>query len=267
MRMRRIGSRSSGVLATLLLAIPVNGTAQQDLEAIEVILDYSLVDNVLEGQAAAFLVALEEVLGVDVDFESATVERVVREEFAPDRMRTYIVEELQATSLPAELTEISGLLQDGAIGQVSDLVADYEPSESFEAFMRSLQTSPPREDRVDLLAELADAQQLAGLYLLLDETIREGAHRVASIITDGESPPYVELERSIEEEQLQRGRQFAVASYLHRFRPVDDSLVASATADYLTGPGQSYVERYSLALAEAIQLAALRVSGRLSSGG
>jgi hypothetical protein len=245
------------------LTLPVRTEAQEDLEAVEVILRYALVDDVLEGQRDAFLGALEQVLGPGVDLAATGVEQIVREEFDPMRLRGYVVEELRETSLPSELTEIAELIRSGAIGQVSDLVAGYEPPESFEAFLLALPASPPPEERLDLLARLADAQQAAGFYLLLDETVRAGAHRVAMLVTGGASPPYVALEPSVEAAQLQRGREFAVVSYLHRLRPVDDALVAAATADYRTEAGQAYVQKYSLALAEAIQLAALRVAGRL----
>ena len=119
------------------------------------------------------------------------------------------------------------------------------------------------EERVALMRGLADAQQVAGVYLLLDETTREGAHRVASALTDGRSPPYLAVEAAFAEEELERGLQFAIVSSLHRFRPVGDELVASATAEYRTSPGQRYVESYSLALASSIRLAALRVLDRL----
>jgi hypothetical protein len=217
---------------------------------------------VLEGQVDAFLTELQELLGAD-DVASGRVERIVREEFAPDRMRDRVAEELEARSLPAELEEAAALLRGGAIGRVSDLVARYDPPESFEAFVAALRTSPPSQERVQRLAEFADAQQAASLYLLLDETLRKGAHRVASVTTGGESPPYAELDPATVRERLERGRQFAVLSYLHRFRPVDAELLASATADYRTTRGRWFVETYSLALAESIQLAALRVAGRV----
>jgi hypothetical protein len=249
-------------VAALGLALPVDALAQQeDLEAIEVILGYSLVDDVLSEQADAFLGVLEQIAGGGV--ASPEIEQVVREEFDPTRLRGYVVEELRGTSLPSELTEIADLLRNGAIGQVSDLVVGYEPPESFQVFVITLETSPPPEERVEVLAQLADAQQASGFYLLLDETIREGAHRVLSVLTDGSSPPYAPLELSVEAEQLRRGRQFTIVSYLHRFGRVDDALVQAATMDYRTETGQRYVERYSLSLAEALQLAALRVAGRL----
>ena len=104
-------------------------------------------------------------------------------------------------------------------------------------------------------------QHAASFYLLLDERVREEAHRVAAIVTGGRSPQYRDLDPAVEREQLQRGRQFAVVSYLHRFGPVEDALVEAATADYGTPAGQRYVEAFSLAVAGSIQLAGLRVAG------
>mgnify|MGYP006278274311 FL=1 len=263
-RRRPPPSRALLLASLLLFALPAEGGAQEDSEAIQELLDYSLVENVLDGRADAFLTELRELLGPDVDFASGRVERIVREEFASDRIRGYVAEQLKVNSLPAELEEAAALLRGGAIGRVSDLVARYDPPESFEAFVAGLRNSPPAQERVQLLAEFTDAQQAASLYLLLDETVRRGAHRVASVMTGGGSPPYAELDPAAVRERLQRGRQLAVLSYLHRFRPVEAELLASATADYRTSRGRWFVEAYSLALAESIQLAGLRVAGRLS---
>ena len=254
--------RTFGFCAALLCAFPIEARAQDDLAAIEVILGYSLVEPVLEGQAESFLLALSPLIGTE--HETTGIERVVREEFAADRIRTYVVDAFLVGSLPEELAEGAELLRNGAIGRVSQLVAEYEPPETLEAFIQAMRATPPRADRVDLLSQFADAQQAASFYLLLDETLRKGAHRVASVVTEDDHSEYVELAPSARGEQLRRGRQFAVVSYLHRFRPVGDDLVTAATQDYLTHAGQWYVRIYSLALADAIQLAALRVAGRLS---
>ncbi len=255
-----------GLWLAPLFTIPVGALAQDELAAIELILEYSLVDNVLEGQATAFLVALEQVVGSEVDLESAGVERVVGEEFALDRMRKDVVDLLRESSVPVVLEEVSELLSTSSIAQVSDLLADYEPPETLEAFVQTLQAKPPPRERVALLAGLAEAQQAAGFYLLLDETTREGAHELAAVLTEDRSPPYDALEDSVAEEQLERGHQFAVVSFLHRYRPVEDTLIASATSDYRTRQGQWYVENYSLALAGSIRRAALRVVERLDVG-
>ena len=112
-------------VAALVLASPMGVAAQEDVEAIEVILGYSLVDDVLAEQADAFLGVLAQVAGGGA--ASPEIEQVVREEFDPARLRGYVVEELRETSSPPELREISELLRNGAIGQVSDLVVGYEP--------------------------------------------------------------------------------------------------------------------------------------------
>lgn len=236
--------------------------AQDDVAAIESILEYSLVENVLSGQSSAFLMAVSDVVGSTVDLEARGVPTIVAEEFAPERMREDVVSALLRSALPVVVGEVSEMLRSGAIGQVSDLLADYEPPESLETFMEALQDEAPPRERVALIAGLAEAQQVAGVYLLLDERARESAHAVAAVLTNG-APEFEPLEESVEAEQLQRGFQFAVVSSLQRYRPVSDELVASATAEYESAPGQWYVENYSLALAESIRLAALRVVERL----
>ncbi|MEM7415664.1 MAG: hypothetical protein AAF389_09235 [Gemmatimonadota bacterium] len=250
-------------IATVMAATAGDVAGQDDGAAIEAILDYSLVDNILGGQSAAFLMALSEVVGPSVDLEAAGVATVVAEEFAPERMRDDVVGAMLQSALPVVVGEVSEMLRDGAIGQVSSLLAEYEPPESLEAFVDGLQREGPPRERVELIASLADAQQAAGFYLLLDERARESAHEVAAALTGGGSPEYEPLDEAVEMEQLQRGFQFAIVSFLHRYRPVDDELVASATAEYETAPGQWYVENYSLALAESIRLAALRVVERV----
>lgn len=262
-------SRSRPTLVLALWALPIatvpgRTLAQERSEALDVLLEYALADDVLGGQAASFLQAIDEVGGGRIDPNSTGIAALVLEEFAAERLHAYAIEALdQALSTP-ELEAITTLLEEGAIGELSDMVADFEPEESLEAFARTLATAPPPQDRVELLTRFADAQHAAALYLLVDERVREAAHRVASIATGGQTPPYRNLDPLVERDQLQRGRQFAVLSYLHRLRPAGDALVASATAAYLTSYGQLYVESLSLAMAEAIQLAGLRVAGRLS---
>lgn len=243
---------------------PEDSGAQDDSVAIDVILESSFVDDVLMGQADAFLFALGQVTESAGEVVGGEAEAVVREEFAPDRLRGHVIDALRERARVEELVEASELFLDGPIGRVNGLVATYEPDESLEAFMRSLRSTPPRPERVEVLTELADAQQTAVFYLLLDETAREGAHRVASLITDGRSASYEELAPAGREEQLRRGREFAVATYLHRLEPVDDALAASAAEAYRSERGQWFVETYARALADALQLAALRVAGRLS---
>ncbi len=238
--------------------------AQDDSVAIEVILESSFADDVLMGQAEAFLFALGQVTESAGEVVGGEAEAIVREEFAPDRLRGHVIDALRERARVEELVEASELFLNGPIGRVNGLVATYEPDESLDVFMRSLRSTPPRPERVDVLTELADAQQTAVFYLLLDETAREGAHRVASLITDGRSASYEELAPASREEQLRRGREFAVATYLHRLQPVDDSLAASAAEAYRSERGQWFVETYARALADALQLAALRVAGRLS---
>ncbi len=243
------------------------GTTEDKLTAIEVILDVSLVDNVLQGQGPAFLLALDRIESADIDFDSAGLRQIVADEFASERMRRDVVWALQTSAKTPMLEDIAVLMSEGSIGQLSEVLADYEPPESFDVYMRSLDASPAPRQRIELLAELADAQHAASLYLLLDESIREEAHRVAAFMTDGESPPYTELADSVTQRELNKGRQFAIAASLHRFRPVGDTLVAAAAADYRTEAGQEYVRTFSMALAESIQRATRRVIQRLRTAG
>lgn len=251
------------LLVGAVLAPPLGAQAPADMEALEAILEYSLVDNILSGQAMAFSNAVRGVVGTSEDRDLDELDRFVSEEFAPDRMRADVISAMYEASLPIVLEELSRLLTVGAIGQVRDIVDAYDPPETLEAYVQTLQAQPPPEERVVLMAALADAQQAAGFYLLLDESAREGAHQVARALTHGQAAAYEPLAEAVIQSQLQRGFQFAVVSFLHRYRPVEDELVAGATADYQTAAGQWYVENYSLALAESIRLAAMRVRDRL----
>ena len=250
-------------LFVFLLAASAAAQSDEDVQAVEAILEYSLVDNVLSGQAEAFMGAVASVVGSDAELDSVGLEQIVNEEFSSARMREDVVNTLIASSLPVVLGEVSELLSNGSIRQVSDLLADYEPPETLEEYVQALQVETPPQERIELIAGLADANQAAGFYLLLDETAREAAHDVASVVTDGDAPAFTELDEAVAQQQLQRGFQFAVVSFLHRYRPVGDELIAAATEEYRSSAGQWYVENYSLALAESIRLAALRVLERI----
>lgn len=252
-----------GAFALALLSAPIAAQTESAAATLDLILEYSLVENILGGQSEAFILAVQQAGGSTTDARLDELTRVVSEEFASNRMRQDVVSSMYEASLPVILESLSVLLTTGSIAEVTDITGNYEPPESLEEYLSTFEGNPPPEARVALIAALADAQEAAGFYLLLDEAAREGAHEVASAMTEGASPGFEPLEESVIQDQLQRGFQFAVLSFLHRYRPVEDSLVASATAEYQTEAGQWYVVNYSTALAESIRLAASRVADRL----
>src|SRR5690606_7215994 len=141
----------------------------------------------------------------------------------------------------------------------ADLMAmrEAEPSETLEQYALRLQSEPPPEPRVMVIAEWVQVQKAADFFLAVQEGQRAAAHTIAAALGDA-APAYEPLTQGAVAQQLQQYFGVALVSFLQMFERAPDDLIARATADYASPAGQWYVDAYSLGLLEAIESAAGR---------
>lgn len=260
---------SVACLIAFVMTSPVSVATQESSsgsEPIDVILQYSMIDNVVQGQGAAVMAQLREGLPGHDEETIGELEALVLEEYSVDLLRADVRQFMLDQSLPVILDDLVGWLGTGAQAEIREIEDSYEPPESLQEYAQGLASNPPPEARILLVAEWARVQGAGDFYVLLQEAARQAAQEMARLV-DPASPAYTPLTEELYLQQVQQGFQFALVSFLHRFRPASDELIRTAITEYERESGQWYAEAYSFGVAEAIRSAGRRVQARLNEPG
>jgi hypothetical protein len=248
-----------------LAAVASPAFAQTDAgltQYLDVILEQSKAEDVLGGQAQAMVEQLQ-AAGTDVDPDAlASTLALVREEFALDRLRRDLVA-FMADAADADLVaELTRWLDAGANAEIRRVEESFQPPETLEEFARGLQDSAPPQARIQLVARWAATQGAGDFYIILEEAAREAVHGILAKLELGLGD-FAPLTRQSYSEQHDRSLQFAIVSFLHRFREVPDGVIERAIGEYESESGQWYIEAYTIGIAEAILNAGARVVARV----
>lgn len=241
---------------------PAVAPAPPERSPVERVLTQSGIESIVSGRGRAFT---RQVALMAADLTDEELERLVPAvgaAFEPELLRSEVASFLERASNAGELHELLVWVEGGAAAELERVRGSHEPVLTLEEYARSLMTDPPSERRVRLVAEWADVQEAATFYVLIDEALREAAHAVLAVLRP-EMPAFEPLQGDELRARLDNSFNAAVVSFLRSLEPVPDSLLRAATAEYATEAGQWYVETYSLALAEAIRSAGVRVAAAL----
>lgn len=182
----------------------------------------------------------------------------IEQGFDPLQVRSSIVDFMMLTATPELVDPLVASRLSGAEAEMTPLMEEHVPDESFEAFVEGLD-DPPTE-RLRLLAGLADARGAGDFDLLLDQALSAAAHRLVTLLGGAPGPFQPLTDDSFEGAYRQRILTRAL-ELLHAMAPVSDELVGRVTATYTSEEGRWYVDH----MTEAVQEAALEAARRVES--
>lgn len=265
LRGRAVSLRICHRLVSMLLTAHLVGAARTDGQvapsSVTVLLAYSEVESVLSGYRARFeghLVDLDVVLAPSV---IAALDRHLSVEALLPILRS----RLEAQGAEADLLAAATMVDTGAIGRVNGLMSSYAPRRTVEEYLRDIESSPPPEARVQLVAEVVRTQGAGEFFITLSERTREAAHRVAAAITPS-AGDFRPITHDAWREYTQQSFAGAVLSFLHRYDGIPDPLLQAFLSDWRSEAGQWYVAAYSQALGETALVAAERIASELGPG-
>ena len=254
------------VTATVLClsVLPRTGLAQDDFEGdVHALLEFAKMEAVVSSLSEAFTTQVSPLTGALATDDLVQLEAVVAEEFSFEKVHEDVVKFLMDSGDPETVSELLRWLPSGATGELAQVQEEYEPAQSLEEYALGLQTSPPAQTRVMVIAEWASVQGAADFYVLLEESQRAAAHEVASALVP-DAPAFEWSSEAELEERLQGAFNVSLVSFLQRLEPASDDLIRAATEEYASDSGQWFVEQYTLSLISAIEQAGARVSSRVS---
>lgn len=184
----------------------------------------------------------------------------IEQAFDPLQVRSSIVDFIMQTATSELVDPLVASRLSGDEAEMSRLVEDHVPEESFEAFVNGLD-DPPTE-RLRLLAELADARGSGDFDLLLDQALSAAAHRLV-ILLGGAPGPFQRLEDDSFEGAYRQRILTRALELLYVAALVPDELVRRVTVIYTSEEGRWYVDHMTEAVQEAALQAARRVESRL----
>lgn len=233
---------------------------------VERLLSHSRIESIVSNRAGPFTRRVALMAGDLTDPELERLVPAVRSAFAPDSLRRDVARHLTAEA-PGDGTveRILGWHESGAIAELHRQAEAYEPPLSLLDYARSLATTPPDEERVELTVAWTRAQQAAEFYVLMEQALAEAAHTVRVELRP-DAPAFTPLAGAALQASLEENFRAAVVSFLHRYEGVPLDTLRAALAEYESEAGQWYAETYSLAVAEAIRAAGLRAAAHLGSG-
>ena len=249
-----------------LFSCPLSGSAQSPAElraGVEEILGGSPVASATSDVEASFTDRVA-ALGCDLTSdEIARVSRAVGEAFASAAMRSDVVDFMATEAASGDMDRVLSWYREGSSAEVRESEQAYVPSLSLDEFAFQLETSVPLPARIALMQRWVSAQSAGDFSIILEEVSREAAHEVLRALR-GDAPDFAELSRAAYEQAHDRYTRSAVLSFLYRFEPVPDEVLAKVVDEYESEAGQWFVETYTFAIAEAVWLAGQRAARTLA---
>ena len=254
MNIRRVTGLSLSLVAA---AGVVASLAAQSIDSdVAALLDYSELESVL----ATLPDGIRATLGqLSSDPLPEAVSAALDRQFSVTSLRRIMETQFTAQGDDSMIVAAAQLVQTGAIKSVQDLIRQGEPDSSLEEYAASLNTSPPPQERIQLVAQIASVQLAGDFYVVLNERTLQAAHTIAAVAWPG-APPY---EPPTDEALVARAQQNlmgAVVTFLWQYQAIDDALLQRALEEWSSDPGAWYSRAYTLALADTITLAAEAVA-------
>jgi hypothetical protein len=268
---RSVLSRAAVVALCALTAcgaptIPAAGptpsaTAQTSVQRL---VERSRIESIVSDRAPAFTRQVALVAGDLTDPELERLVPAVQQAFAAEALRADVIAFI-ASEAPDEATvaEVLRFEDTGANARMREIVDAHEPPLSLPDYARSLLTSPPAEERVEIVVEWAETQGAGDFFVLIDEALRQAAYEVWAVLRR-DTPPFTPASGPELRSRLADSFNASVVTFLRAYETVPDSLLAAATAEYATEAGQWYVDAYTLGIAQAVRAAGQRTAADLA---
>jgi hypothetical protein len=265
-------SRSALVALCALAAcgaptIPAAGPTPPSATAptgVERLLERSGIESIVSDRARAFTRQVALFAGDLTDPELERLVPAVQQAFAAEALRADVVAFIES-EVPDEATvaEVLRFEEAGANARVRQIVDAHEPTLSLPEYARSLLTSPPAQQRVDIVVEWAETQGAGDFFVLIDEALRQAAYEVWGVLRR-DTPRFMPASGPELQARLADSFNASVVTFLHAYETVPDSLLSAATAEYATEAGQWYVDAYTLGVAQAVRAAGQRAAAELA---
>lgn len=229
---------------------------------VDTLLTTSNIRDVLSNIADAVEAQVDEMAPELAEEERERIEEAVEEHFDEDVLYESVARSVAEEADRSTLAALMGWMTSGPVAEARRIADEYDPPLSLEEYASRLEREWPPQDRIELMVRLAEAQRAAPFYLIISETLRGAAHTLVQAVQP-QIPPFRATPPDEARQAVQAYHGQSVLSFLHRFQPVSDELLATVAERYESDEGQWYVDAYTRAVGDAVLSAAERASAEL----